>query len=70
MNLIVKILYLYPKLSMEGHKWQAISCLIKQFSKQDYLSSSISLAEVSYQLSPNNISPSIQELLGNTLRIF
>lgn len=70
MILIVKILYLYQKLLMEGHKWQAISCLIKQLSKQDYLSSSLSLAEVSYQLSPHNISPSIRELWGNTLRIF
>lgn len=70
MILILKILYLYPKLSMEGHKWQAISCLKEQINKQDYLNSSSSLAEVTYQLSPNNISPGIQESLGNTLRIF
>lgn len=55
---------------MEGHKWQAISCLKEQINKQDYLNSSSSLAEVTYQLSPNNISPGIQESLGNTLRIF
>lgn len=70
MILNLKILHLYLKLSMEGHNWQAISCLKEPINKQDYLNSCSSLAEVSYQLSPNNISPSIQELLGNTLRIF
>lgn len=55
---------------MEGHKWQAISCLNATEYKQDYLNSCSSLAEDTYQLSHHNIIPSIHELWWDTLRIF
>ncbi len=55
---------MYLRSSMEGHKWQAVSCLIPRVSERDLTSSCSCLDEATYQLSLNNISPSIRDLFS------
>lgn len=55
---------MYQRSSMEGHEWQAVSCLMPKVNKWDLTNGCSCLAEASYQLSLNNISPSIRDLFS------